>query len=518
MGSTLDAFTEKIAQPFDDAAPIVRNIANLYEGSNRNLKQHQTTLTATFSGLGANAFIDMINKQVKWVDGIVGRLRELASFYETCARDIRQAASYISGPIAPFLDIEQWVLDRLTPHIVAEHGESAIHAVFNDMRGQLNREMHDASGFFSDLVHGHFGAALNDAEDSVKGIAHLGGDVLAMVSSVESLLSQWAADIYSAVNWAMNKLNSWGLSAENWLFSLSDIADETVVFTDPNSTSEEKWAAGIEMGVNIVLDIGMVVPGADVVALGGKGVIKLLEKFGLKAVIDEIAKKAVTRITETVVAQVMKNFTKRFVSKLAEKYSEVIVERGLKKSLTQAVFKNLEQDIKPGVENYIQAIIQDWLAGKISAGEAHTEIQALVSFSNKYGADRLKYILKNYDPEALKVILNGDHLPALHPNLPWEAWHFGPNQPRTLIPKNFIMRVGENAYYVNANATKHLAEYTLSKGNHTFPLSTLADVIKNAQEKGLLKPGTGKQFLKLDHWELGIDTNEHVIYHIVYRP
>lgn len=84
------------------------------------------------------------------------------------------------------------------------------------------------------------------------------------------------------------------------------------------------------------------------------------------------------------------------------------------------------------------------------------------------------------------------------------------------------MRVGETTYYVNANATKHLAEYALSAGKKTgnfgFPMSAIATVIEKAQEDGLLKAGTGKQFFRIGAWEIGIDTNEHVIYHLVYRP
>lgn len=294
MGITLSdpvaAFTEKIAQPFDDAVPIVRNIAKLYRTSNQQLSQKQQTLTVTFKGLGADAFIDMINKQINWVDGIASNIDALAGFYETCAQDVRLAAQKIEGLIEPFMDLVQWVIDRLTPDIVVKEGESAVHAVFSDMRSQLSREEHDTSGFFGSVVHLHFGSALHDAVDGVEGLAHLGGDVLALVSSLEPILCQWAADVYQGVNWLINKLNSWSLDIENWLFGLSDIADDTVVFVDPNSTSEEKWLAGVDMGLNIVLDIGMLIPGADLFSLAGKGGAKLLEKFGLKETEEQILK------------------------------------------------------------------------------------------------------------------------------------------------------------------------------------------------------------------------------------
>jgi hypothetical protein len=401
MGITLAnpvaAFTEKIAQPFDNAAPVVRKIANLYEHSNQQLRQHQKSLTVTFSGMGANAFTDMINKQIHWVDGIAGNIGELAGFYETCARDVRRVAQIIESAIEPFLDVVQWVLDRLTPNIVVEQGESAVHAVFSDMRAQLHREMHDAGGLFSSLVHGHFGAALHDLEDGAKGLAHLGGDVLAMVAAVEPILCQWAADIWSAVNWLKNKLNSWCLKVEDWLFGLSDIAYDTAIFTDPNSTSAEKWMAGIDMGVNIVMDIGMLIPGADIVALGGKGVLKLLEKFGLKELLDKIVAKAVTRITETIVAQVVKDFTRKFAAKIAQKYSDIVVERMLKKGLTKTVFKNLRGDLKQGLLPRVQAIIDDYLSGKITKEQAQQRLAELANLANKYDPEQLRAILKTRD-------------------------------------------------------------------------------------------------------------------------
>ncbi|MGH2506224.1 MAG: hypothetical protein ACRDHZ_02190, partial [Ktedonobacteraceae bacterium] len=367
LSDPIAAFTEKIAQPFDDAAPIVRKIAALYESSNQSLQKNQQTLSPTFNGLGATAFVDMIGKQVTWVNTITGNLNDLAGFYETCASDIRLAGQAIEHLIAPFLDIAQWVLDRLTPNIVVQNGESAVHAVFSDMLSQLHREAEDAGGFFSSIVHLHFGTALHDAVDGVKGLAHLGGDVIALAASVEPILCQWAADIYQGVNWLLNKLNSWSLGIENWLFGFSSIADDTAVFVDPNSTNEEKWLAGIDMGVNIVMDIGMLIPGADVFALGGKGVAKLLEKFGLKELIDVATKKVVERITETVAAQIIKDFIEKFTQKLAQKYSEIVVEGALKKGLTKVVFQNLQDDIKPQISAYIQKVLEDWSAGNITA-------------------------------------------------------------------------------------------------------------------------------------------------------
>lgn len=320
MGITLsnpvDAFTEKIAQPFDDAAPVVRKIAELYDRSNQKLQGHQQDLIKTFTGLGADAFTDMIAKQISWVDGIVGNIRDLAGFYETCASSVRQAAQVIDYAIGPYMDIVQWVFDRLTPDIVVQKGESAIHAVFSDMTAQIHREMHDVSGFFGSVVHLHFGQALHDAVDGVEGLAHLGGDVLALVGAVEPILCQWAADVYQWVNWLANKLNGWLLDAADWLLGLSDIAYDTAVFTDPNSTAAEKWLAGVDMGINIVLDITMFIPGADVFALAGKGVFKLLDKIGLKELKDQIAK----ALEKILLKELREKLEKRIISVILRRF------------------------------------------------------------------------------------------------------------------------------------------------------------------------------------------------------
>lgn len=313
------AYTEKIAKPFEDAAPIVRQIASLYAASNKQLGANQKTLSDTFSGLGANAFTDMINKQITWVNGITGHINDLAGFYETCARDVRAAMSGVEQAIQPVMDIVQWVFDRLTPDIVVRQGEDAIHAVFNDMRAQLHREMSDASGFFGSLVHLHFGSALHDAVDGVKGLAHLGGDVIAMVGAVEPILCQWAANIYQAVNWLLNKVGSWILAAEDWLLGLSNIADDTVVFTDPNSTTEEKWLAGVDMGLNIGMDILLFIPGVDLGDLAAKGLLKVLEKFGLEEVGEQVLKQLAKFLEKVTLKELREKIVQKILSMFTDK-------------------------------------------------------------------------------------------------------------------------------------------------------------------------------------------------------
>jgi hypothetical protein len=313
------AMSEKIAQPFDDAASVVRQLSKLYRDANQRLHNNHQTLIVTFEGLGADAFTNMIGKQVKWVDGIVGFLDDQAGFFETCASDVRSAAQGVEDALSPFMDLAQRVVDQLTPDIVVEQGESAVQAVLNDMKAQLKREMHDGGSFLSDIAHGHFGAAADDLVDGAEGLARLGEDAIGLVASLEPYLCQWAADIYQGVNWLLNKLTSWSIDVMDWLFGISDMANDVVVFTDPNATSEEKWLAGIDLGVNLILDIGMLIPGADIFALLGKGGVKLLEKFGLKELEEQIMKRVINAIEKATLKELRERITKKILGAILKK-------------------------------------------------------------------------------------------------------------------------------------------------------------------------------------------------------
>lgn len=117
----------------------------------------------------------------------------------------------------------------------------------------------------------------------------------------------------------------------------------------------------------------------------------------------------------------------------------------------------------------------------------------------------------------------------------WEVSNEGPNRQGSRVPESFDLRVNETNYYVHPNATKHMEEYARwsrqetgiadnvqnrtqrhgTGGNGEVPISTLAGAVEQAQVQGL---NPGRNFTRIGDWELGIDTNDNVIFHAVYRP
>jgi RHS repeat-associated protein len=87
--------------------------------------------------------------------------------------------------------------------------------------------------------------------------------------------------------------------------------------------------------------------------------------------------------------------------------------------------------------------------------------------------------------------------------------------PGTSVPQSFDLSVGGETYTVVPNATEHMAEYATSTGSGTFPISSLASAVEEAQGIGL---HFGRNFLTVGNWELGIDTSDNVIYHALYGP
>ncbi len=96
----------------------------------------------------------------------------------------------------------------------------------------------------------------------------------------------------------------------------------------------------------------------------------------------------------------------------------------------------------------------------------------------------------------------------------WFAINFGGSWPGTTVPRSFDLVVGGQQFFVHPNATKHLAEYAVSRGGR-FPLTPFAEAVIQTMGSGLNK---GRNFVRQGAWELGIDTADNTIYHAVYRP
>lgn len=97
----------------------------------------------------------------------------------------------------------------------------------------------------------------------------------------------------------------------------------------------------------------------------------------------------------------------------------------------------------------------------------------------------------------------------------WRASNVGRNRAGTLVPESFDLSVAGQKFAVHPNATKHMAEYATAHGGGSVPISSLAGSVDTAVRGGLQ---SGRNFVRVGPWELGIDTRGNVIYHAVYRP
>ncbi|HLG61883.1 MAG TPA: hypothetical protein VKY19_08115 [Ktedonosporobacter sp.] len=391
LSNPIDVFANAIAQPLEDAAREWRELAKMHETGNDHLRQQGGALASTLGGDIVQPFTDMISKQYKFTYGITQGINEIAGFYDKGAEIVRDAARIVDSIIGPYFEVIKWVLDRITPDIVVRHGEDAIHAVFDDLRNTLNRMTHDAGSFFGDLFHLNFGAALHDATDEVKAIAHLTGDAIAMLADIEPILCQWATQIMDGVNWCFNEVNSLTLKLEDWVLGISDIASEAAILSDPNALPQEKWLAGGMLVVNVALDVMMFIPGLQEAIFG-----KIAEKLGIKF----LTKWLVTKISESIVGKLIQDF----IEKLMTKFAESAVQRALERKLTQTVFKNIEGDITKKLQDAIQLIIEQYLAGSISKAEARAQIDALKALADRFGPDELVALFKRFSAEDLVKI------------------------------------------------------------------------------------------------------------------
>ncbi|HZO75518.1 MAG TPA: ADP-ribosyltransferase, partial [Ktedonobacteraceae bacterium] len=187
--------------------------------------------------------------------------------------------------------------------------------------------------------------------------------------------AHWAGKLFDAVNWCINQVNSVIYHAVDWVFGISDISNDAAILSDPNATPEEKAMAGTMMGVTALLDVAMLIPGADIFAAGGKlagkGAMALLEKLGL----DEMAKMLASKIADSVAASIVKDVvsgTLDTAGKGITKMVEYLADKGLINSLTKdqilmtaghllgpdaaQIFEHLSPEGQQFVANYAQLV------------------------------------------------------------------------------------------------------------------------------------------------------------------
>jgi hypothetical protein len=97
----------------------------------------------------------------------------------------------------------------------------------------------------------------------------------------------------------------------------------------------------------------------------------------------------------------------------------------------------------------------------------------------------------------------------------WRVSKVGRSRAGTLLPESFDLSVAGQKFTVHPNATKHMAEYATSHGGGSVPISSLAGSVESAVRGGL---ESGRNFIRVGAWELGIDTRGNVIHHAVYLP
>jgi len=103
----------------------------------------------------------------------------------------------------------------------------------------------------------------------------------------------------------------------------------------------------------------------------------------------------------------------------------------------------------------------------------------------------------------------------------WQAFNFGSNRGKTLVPTSFDLEMGGDVYHVHPNATEHMEEYARTHGGTgEYPLSNLAMAIQAARDQGLQN---GRNYFKFGDsatgiYEIGIDSTDNTVFHFLYTP
>jgi hypothetical protein len=260
----VSGFIDELVTPLETAAGQIRQLSKEHTDGNTYLQSQAQGLTKTFGGKGANAFFTMAHRQGQFIGGITAELDQTAGIFDKTAQIIRDAAQVADWALGgPLMDLAEKVLEKLSPHIVVEHGESAITAIASDMRQNFHQLLHHSSSVFGDLVHGHFSAAWHDTENALGDLAHLGEDLFALLDQVETILGHWAGKVMEGANWLTNQFQSILFKMEDFIFGFSKIADDSAILSDPNATDKEKALAIADMSITILSDALFIIPGAE---------------------------------------------------------------------------------------------------------------------------------------------------------------------------------------------------------------------------------------------------------------
>jgi hypothetical protein len=260
----VSGFVDEIVSPLETAAWQIRQLSKAHSNADDNLQNQALDLAITFGGKGADAFFAMIDRQSQFIGGITSGLNDFATIFEDAAQIIKDAARMADWALGgPLLELAEAVLQKLSPHMIVEQGQSAITAITSDMRQNFHQLLDHSGNALSDLVHGHFSAALHDAGSVLGDLAHLGEDLFALLDQVETILGTWAGKVMEGANWLTNQFQSLLFSIEDFVFGFSNISNNAAMLADPNATGEEKAMAWTSIGITTVSDILLLIPGTE---------------------------------------------------------------------------------------------------------------------------------------------------------------------------------------------------------------------------------------------------------------
>lgn len=357
----VSGFTDELVTPLETAAGQIRQLSEKHREGNTHLQSQIQTLMASFGGNGANALTIRVHKQGQFVTGITNELDETAGIFEKGAGIIQDAAAIADDMLGgPPLELADKVLQKLAPHTIVRRGESAVTAITSDMRQNFHQLLHHSGGVLSNLVHGHIGAAFHDAEHTLGDLAHLGEDLFAFLDQVETILGRWAAKVMEGANWVANEFQSVLFKVEDFLFGYSDIAENTAILVDPNSTGTEKALAATGLTVTVAGDILMFIPGGQEGKVAAKGAeealdeaVKLAEQEAVKEIEKQVETVIVQDLEKTLIQHVETTIVTDGENTIYQRIEYLLVMEG-DQAFAQITETKVEQKVEQEIEKEIE--------------------------------------------------------------------------------------------------------------------------------------------------------------------